>query len=226
MHWPLACFLAALLFFHCSEAALAYAFNPDDAGKQSTAAVLHNAFLCSDRFEPGWLFSWPYALAMALACAEYALEWRLVPELKARQEAARCCSLDSRGNLQGDPALQPVQWLGLALVVSGEALRKAGIVTAGHNFTHVVQVMRRPQHTLVKHGVYGHVRHPGYLGWFIWSVSTQLLLLNPVCTLGFAGASWLYFRRRIRFEEARLLQFFGAEYRDYMARTPTYIPGL
>ena len=35
-----------------------------------------------------------------------------------------------------------------------------------------------------------------------------------------------YFRRRIRFEEARLLQFFGAEYRDYMAHTRTYIPGV
>ena len=35
MHWPFACFLAALSFFHGSEAALAYAFNPDDAGWQS-----------------------------------------------------------------------------------------------------------------------------------------------------------------------------------------------
>ena len=35
-----------------------------------------------------------------------------------------------------------------------------------------------------------------------------------------------YFRRRINFEEARLLQFFGAEYQDYKSRTPTYIPGI
>ena len=39
MHWPFACFLAALLFFHCSEAALAYAFNPNDAGRQSVQRV-------------------------------------------------------------------------------------------------------------------------------------------------------------------------------------------
>jgi protein-S-isoprenylcysteine O-methyltransferase Ste14 len=30
------------------------------------------------------------------------------------------------------------------------------------------------------------VRHPGYMGWFIWSVATQLLLVNPVCTVVFA----------------------------------------
>lgn len=41
MHWSFACFLAALLFFHCSEAALAYAFNPDDAGRQSAHSSLH-----------------------------------------------------------------------------------------------------------------------------------------------------------------------------------------
>lgn len=74
---------------------------------------------------------------------------------------------------QGAPGLEPVQWLGLTLVIFGEALRKAGILTARHNFTHVVQLTRRPQHTLVTHGVYAYVRHPGYLGWFIWAVSTQ-----------------------------------------------------
>lgn len=31
------------------------------------------------------------------------------------------------------------------------------------------------------------MRHPGYMGWFIWSVATQLLLVNPVCTLVFAN---------------------------------------
>jgi uncharacterized membrane protein len=33
---------------------------------------------------------------------------------------------------------------------------------------------------------YRYVRHPGYLGWFIWAVGTQVLLANPVCTLLFA----------------------------------------
>ena len=75
--------------------------------------------------------------------------------------------------MQGAPVLAPVQWLGLVLVILGEALRKAGILTARRHFTHTVQTTRRPGHTLVTHGVYAFVRHPGYLGWFIWAVSTQ-----------------------------------------------------
>lgn len=30
------------------------------------------------------------------------------------------------------------------------------------------------------------VRHPGYMGWFIWSLATQLLLVNPICGLAYA----------------------------------------
>ena len=141
---------------------------------------------------------------------------------KLLQSVAPC----AHAAVQGSPALEPVQRLGLVLVIFGEALRKAGILTARRNFTHVVQLTRRPGHTLVTHGVYAFVRHPGYLGWFIWAVNTQVLLLNPVCALGFAAASCLYFRRRVRFEEARLLHFFGSEYREYKARTPAFIPGV
>lgn len=31
-----------------------------------------------------------------------------------------------------------------------------------------------------------YVRHPGYLGWYLWCVGGQLLLVNPLCTAGFA----------------------------------------
>ena len=113
---------------------------------------------------------------MAAACTEYALEWRLAPLVKARVapfHTWRGSAARAHAAVQGAPALEPVQWLGLVLVVFGEALRKASILTARRNFTHVVQLTRRPGHTLVTHGVYAFVRHPGYLGWFIWAVSTQ-----------------------------------------------------
>lgn len=31
-----------------------------------------------------------------------------------------------------------------------------------------------------------HIRHPGYLGFLVWCVGTQLLLVNPVCCVVFA----------------------------------------
>lgn len=40
-------------------------------------------------------------------------------------------------------------------------------------------------------------RHPSYAGWFWWSVGTQVLLGNPVCTIAYAAVSFLFFRNRI-----------------------------
>jgi hypothetical protein len=31
-----------------------------------------------------------------------------------------------------------------------------------------------------------HIRHPGYLGWFIWALGTQVLLCNPISCTAFA----------------------------------------
>ena len=42
--------------------------------------------------------------------------------------------------------------------------------------------------------VYGRVRHPGYLGFALWAVGTQLLLANPLCCCMFiavVGFVWM-----------------------------------
>jgi hypothetical protein len=69
---------------------------------------------------------------------------------------------------------------------SGNTKRKELQVTAGPSFTHVIRHERQQGHHLVTHGIYHVVRHPGYLGWFVWSVGTQILLCNPFCAVGFA----------------------------------------
>lgn len=58
-------------------------------------------------------------------------------------------------------------------------------VTATHNFTHAIASQRTERHRLVTHGVYGYMRHPGYAGWALWAIGTQVLLANPVCTPAF-----------------------------------------
>jgi hypothetical protein len=40
-------------------------------------------------------------------------------------------------------------------------------------------------------------RHPGYLGWFIWAPSTQLILMNPICFGLFIAMAWYFFNDRI-----------------------------
>ena len=73
-------------------------------------------------------------------------------------------------------------------------------------------------HQLVQHGLYSILRHPSYDGWFLWSVSTQLLLGNPICLPLYVYASYSFFARRIPFEEAALLRIFGEEYAKYKKR--------
>lgn len=73
--------------------------------------------------------------------------------------------------------LKQITWVsatGLLMVVFGECLRKAAMFTAGSNFNHVVQNEKSDTHTLVTSGVYAWFRHPSYVGWFYWSIGTQV----------------------------------------------------
>lgn len=67
-----------------------------------------------------------------------------------------------------------VSYFGLILCISGEILRKLAMCTAKHNFNHVVQSEKSDNHELVTHGVYNLCRHPSYVGWFYWSIGTQV----------------------------------------------------
>lgn len=78
------------------------------------------------------LFSKAYAAAMVLAGGEHVLENRYVPWIKCGWATA----------------------CGVAVAAAGEAVRKAGVLTARRNFTHRVQFQRREGHVLVTHGIY------------------------------------------------------------------------
>ncbi|GAX74277.1 hypothetical protein CEUSTIGMA_g1726.t1 [Chlamydomonas eustigma] len=150
------------------------------------------------------LLSKNYCLALSMGCMEYCIECWLVPSLKASWT-------------------QPIAALGLFMVVVGESIRKLGMLTAKGAFTHKIRLQRLPNHVLVTSGIYRFTRHPGYLGWFVWSVGTQVLLVNPVSATLFFYTALKFFKRRIDFEESLLKEFFP-EYNAYAMRTPTLIP--
>jgi protein-S-isoprenylcysteine O-methyltransferase len=173
--------------------------------------VFHaSEYVITKRFSPqalgcsSFLCSRGYAAVMAAAVVEYAVEFWLHPPLK----------------LTWSPIL-----LGVLLIVAGGALRIAGRVTAGRNFTHRIAT-HRGNNTLVTSGVYSVCRHPGYTGFFAWAIGTQVLLANPLSLLLFAVTLRLFFRRRIVHEERLLEKFFGAAYRAYRRRTTTCMPCL
>src|SRR3972149_2333564 len=83
----------------------------------------------------------------------------------------------------------------------------------------------REKDQLVTTGIYGHVRHPQYLGFLLitlginvlW-VTISTLLLWPILTV-------LYFRLA-KEEEKGMLERFGEEYREYKDKVPMFIPRL
>lgn len=87
--------------------------------------------------------------------------------------------------------------LGIFCILLGHFFRIGAMWTAKSNFSHIIETSKRKEHMLITHGVYRYVRHPSYLGWFWWSIGTQLLLCNPVCTVCYTIASWDFFRHRI-----------------------------
>lgn len=79
--------------------------------------------------------------------------------------------------------IHEISYFGLLLCAFGEALRKSAIWTARDNFTHLVQQEKAQTHTLVTHGVYSWFRHPSYVGWFYWSIGTQVMYTNLILWL-------------------------------------------
>jgi len=119
-----------------------------------------------------------YWIAMTVGQIEYIVEVRLYSQLKL--------------------AVIPYGMIfGLILVLIGEIIRKLAMITAGKNFTHAIlsveQLRRRGQCNVVTTGIYSFSRHPGYFGWFLWSIGTQLLLSNPVSMITYSVVAWFFF---------------------------------
>ncbi|KAI5635192.1 isoprenylcysteine carboxyl methyltransferase (ICMT) family domain-containing protein [Phthorimaea operculella] len=125
------------------------------------------------------------------------------------------------------PDMKSYFWLsavGVIMCIGGEIFRKSAMFTARTNFNHTVQLVKRPDHQLVTSGVYSLCRHPSYVGWFYWSIGTQVTLLNPVCIVLYTLASWTFFRERVFAEELTLLAFFGEQYVQYQKQVGTGLP--
>jgi protein-S-isoprenylcysteine O-methyltransferase len=113
-------FCCVLAFYHVSEFALAATYMHDQLGWHS------------------WLVSKPYCIAMFGALMEYAVESRFLPGLKQLVWSSSLTAMCTPG---GDPlvcesaqapAMQRwISWTGLALVIIGEGIRKAGMVGWG-----------------------------------------------------------------------------------------------
>mmetsp|Transcript_21983 Transcript_21983/g.21703 ORF Transcript_21983/g.21703 Transcript_21983/m.21703 type:complete len:182 (+) Transcript_21983:237-782(+) len=103
-----------------------------------------------------------YTFAMTFSFCEYFYEYMFYPGLK------------------DNSATFLFVIIGGILVIIGHFFRASAEFTAKSNFTHHISYRKKQTHELITHGVYSFSRHPGYFGWFLWSVSTQIMITNPV----------------------------------------------
>ena len=73
-------------------------------------------------------------------------------------------------------------------------------------------------------GFYGIARHPSYFGFLVWTIGTQLMLLNIICLIGFPFGLYMFFSDRIIEEEGLLIEFFGNDYIEYKKKVGILMP--
>lgn len=82
-----------------------------------------------------------------------------------------------------------------------------------------------PPQRLVNDGPYRYTRNPMYLGHLIFMAGLALTFWSWLA-LVILLANLVWFHLRVRGDEQRLLQHFGAPYADYCRRVKRWIPGL
>lgn len=115
--------------------------------------------------------------------------------------------------------------VGLALVVAGVAGLVDSFVRFALHGRGTPAPVLPPQHLVVT-GLYRHVRNPMYVA-LICVIAGQGLLLGEARVLGYGVLVWSAVHAFvIAYEEPRLRRTFGAEYEDFLAHVPRWMPRL
>ncbi|MFW9834295.1 MAG: isoprenylcysteine carboxylmethyltransferase family protein [Candidatus Thorarchaeota archaeon] len=130
--------------------------------------------------------------------------------------------------------LAPPWWTWTHLPV-GEWLQWLGIVIAIPPIFYLVWVHRhldtqwsialelQGDHKLITSGPYKQIRHPMYLGTFIYTLGLMLISLDLLVMIFFGYSIWVNYRR-IPEEEQMMIDEFGDEYREYMKHSGRLLP--
>ena len=112
----------------------------------------------------------------------------------------------------------------VAVAAAGIFFAVWGLRVLGKNWAPSVSGVRNDT-TLVTTGPYGIVRNPIYLGIYVSITSLALVAASWLLLLpGLALCAILY--TQMSKEEAALVDRFGDAYREYMKRTPRFIPKI
>jgi protein-S-isoprenylcysteine O-methyltransferase Ste14 len=186
------------------------------------------------------LRDWPLWASVA-AWALYSIYWEA-----AAKNAAPIASSESRGSRRLHVFLvnaalllifAPVPGLrqrylptSPLVIAGGLAIQAAGLILAvwarqhlGRNWSGEIAI--KVDHKLVRSGPYRVVRHPIYTALLGMYAGSAVVFGELHALLGLAMAVFAY-GRKVRLEEANLMESFGADYRDYRGATWALLPGL
>ncbi|KAI5956705.1 STE14 [Candida jiufengensis] len=113
--------------------------------------------------------------------------------------------------------------IGFPLLLLGQFIRFLSMFTAQESFNHYVQKQGKESHKLVTNGIYKYIRHPSYLGFFLWFIGIQIILGNIIMLIVGIIILWRFFKDRIKYEEEYLIKFFGDKYTNYRNSTSTWM---
>lgn len=113
-------------------------------------------------------------------------------------------------------------YIGISIMVIGEAIRQWSIYTLGKFFTYPVIIAA--DHKLITKGPYRIVRHPGYLGGIIFAAGLGIAVQSFIAPLVTIGIICLAYAYRIYLEEKILKKAFGRHYFEYSKKTPMLLP--
>lgn len=119
------------------------------------------------------------------------------------------------------PVQSAVRWFGVVIGLVSSLLMYWTMSSLGKNLTDTV--VTRAEATLVTHGPYRWVRHPFYVTAALLMGSVTLLTANWLIGLASLLVLGLLAVRTPK-EEQRLIDKFGQQYRDYMAKTGRFFP--
>ena len=111
---------------------------------------------------------------------------------------------------------------GVGVMAAGLAVRAWSMRTLGAYYSRTLRTTS--DQTVVEHGPYRVIRHPGYLGSIMVWTGFALASGSAAAALGVAALMGNAYGRRIASEEAMLTGRFGSAYADYSHRTKRLIP--
>jgi protein-S-isoprenylcysteine O-methyltransferase Ste14 len=121
------------------------------------------------------------------------------------------------------PFGEGVQWLGLVLTIMPIFFL---IWVHRHlDSQWSIALELQEDHKLITSGPYRRIRHPMYLGIFVYTIGMILISSDLLVLLFFAFTIWVNYRRIPR-EEQMMIDEFGVEYQEYMAKTGKLLPRI